>query len=154
MRKVKWEQGDTVSSIANYDQIQILKSTICLRGRLPPVLSLLQLFIGLNLACCLATEQLGSDDILCLPVTCQPSHIPSPRHLGASVLPMAFQMPAALSLWKSTAARLPLTTENQPLGGRVVPSFILFFLSTQIIPSSTIIKKCHNTHYSFRYFQR
>lgn len=105
VRKGKWEHGDTVSSMANYDQIQILKSTICLGDHLPPVLLVPQLFIGLNLACCLATEQLGSDDFLCLPVACQPSHIPRPGHLRASALPMAFQMLAALPLGKSTASR-------------------------------------------------
>lgn len=107
VRKVKWEHGDTVSSIAYYDRIQILKSTICLGDHLPPVLLLPQLFTGLNLVCCLATEQLGSDDFLCLPVTCQPSHIPRPGHpmVSVSVLPMAFQMLAALPLGKSTASR-------------------------------------------------
>ena len=140
VRKVKWEHGDTVSSIANYDQIQILKSTICLGDHLPPVLLLPQLFIGLNLACCLATEQLGSDDFLCLPVTCQPSHIPRPGHLTVSVLPTAFQMLAALPLGKSTASRWLLTTESQLLGGKVGPSFILLFF------------KC--TNYSFLYYNK
>lgn len=127
MRKVIWEHGDTVSSIANYDQIQILESTICRRDHLPPVLSLPELFIGLNLACCLATEQLGSDDFLCLPVTCQLSHIPSPRTPRASGSPMAFQVMAALSLGKSTAARLLLTTESQPLGVKLAPLLFYYY---------------------------
>lgn len=140
VRKVKWEHGDTISSIANYDQIQILKSTICLRDHLPPVLSLPRLFMGLNLACCLATEQLGSDDFLCLPVTCQPSHIPSPRHIRASVLPVAFQMLAALSLEKSTAARLPLTQRANRLGVKLAPLLFYYFFK--------------HTNYSFLYYNK
>lgn len=81
-----------VSGGANCYCIQLLASAICPQNRLPPALLLQQLFNGLTLTFCPATEQLGSDysffyQELTSQATRQVRKVPEPEsyHAGSCV---------------------------------------------------------------------